>query len=158
MAKRAVPRGALKRAERAPAMPATRAILLSSMLRLKSLASAEPMPLPIWMLGPSTPPLPPRPISSADATALIGGTLTDTMPALLWKAATAASVPCPSASGANRYTRSALIAAPATRSRGRKYRRSTPARAAREGSWTRAPRVSEPRIASVALDTRPRSW
>ncbi|MMZ68612.1 hypothetical protein D1872_313180 [compost metagenome] len=84
MEKKGAPRGLLKRAERAPAMPATRAILLSSIDSLRIPASQDPMPDPIWTLGPSTPPLPPLPTVNAEAKALTGGTTGLTMPALLW--------------------------------------------------------------------------
>jgi len=86
-------------------IPAITAMRASAGLRSNSLASSEAKPALIWPVGPSRPPEPPDPIVSAEAT-ILTITARKRMPLGLWcTAEMAASVPWPSASGANRKTR-----------------------------------------------------
>ena len=80
------------------------AIRASRASRSSRRARYDPNPAPIWAVGPSRPPDPPDPIVIAEATSLISGMRARTRRAPWWKAAMAASVPWPSASGARRNT------------------------------------------------------
>ncbi len=93
-------------------IPVTTAIRASAGLRSSSRAKREANPALIWPVGPSRPPEPPDPMVRADAT-ILTMTARKRMPrGLWWTAEMAASVPCPSASGANRNTRMAPSSAP----------------------------------------------
>ena len=75
-------------------------------------ASHEPNPAPIWAIGPSWPAEPPVPMVMIDAIVLITGTRVRIIPPPRWKARIMASVPCPSASGAQVKTRTPEIKPP----------------------------------------------
>ena len=67
---------------------------------LSARAIVEAAPALICAVGPSRPPEPPDPIVIADATSLMSTTRGRMLVGLWWIAEIAASVPCPSASGA----------------------------------------------------------
>ena len=93
-------------------IPVATAIRPSAGSRSSSRASSEPKPALIWPVGPSRPPEPPEPMVRADAT-ILTITARKRTPRGLWcTAEMAASVPCPSASGAMRKTRIAPSSAP----------------------------------------------
>ena len=100
----APPSGARKIAPIPAPMPVLTAIRASRASRSRTRARNEPNPAPIWAVGPSRPPEPPEPMVIADATSLTSGIRARIRRAPWWKAAIAASVPWPSASGANRNT------------------------------------------------------
>jgi hypothetical protein len=82
-------------------MQTATAILLSLSLNPSKSATKDPIPAEICAVGPSLPALPPEPIVIAEANPLTNGILLLISPCSLWNALIAASVPCPSASGAN---------------------------------------------------------
>ena len=100
----APPSGARKMAPIPAAIPEATAIRASRASRSSSRARYEPKPDPICAVGPSRPPEPPEPMVIADATSLTSGIRARTWRGAWWKAAIAASVPWPSASGARRKT------------------------------------------------------
>jgi len=87
------------------AAPASMRIRRSPGGSLSTRARYDPNPEPIWAIGPSCPADPPVPIVMIEATDLISGTRVRIMPPPRWKARIMASVPCPSASGAQVKTR-----------------------------------------------------
>ncbi|VVB87393.1 Uncharacterised protein [uncultured archaeon] len=97
----APPSGALNMLPIPAAVPQITNILLSLSLSFRNEANVEPKPAPIWAMGPSLPALPPEPIVIIDDIDLTSGTLFLIKPLLLLYASITASVPCPSASGAN---------------------------------------------------------
>ncbi len=99
-------------------MPVLTAIRASRASRSRTRARNEPKPAPIWAVGPSRPPDPPEPMVIADATSLTSGIRARMLRAPWWKAAIAASVPWPSASGANRNTMSPEMSPPSPTTRG----------------------------------------
>ncbi len=96
----APPIGALNIEPMPAPIPTATAILLSSGLNENRSAISDPMPALNCAVGPSLPALPPDPMVIAEAINLISGILLLILPWSLWKAFMAASVPCPSASGA----------------------------------------------------------
>src|SRR5664280_3167024 len=105
VANTAPPSGAPKMAPIPDPIPAIIAMRASAGLRSSSLASSDAKPALIWPVGPSRPPEPPDPMVSAEAT-IFTMTVRKRIPLeLWWTAEMAASVPWPSASGANRKTR-----------------------------------------------------
>ena len=81
--------------------------------------SREAKPALIWPVGPSRPPEPPDPMVRADATILTITARNRIPRGLWWTAEMAASVPWPSASGANRNTRIAPSSAPRPTTKGK---------------------------------------
>lgn len=93
-------------------IPAATAIRASGGSRSKILERSDPNPALIWPVGPSRPPEPPEPMVRADAT-IFTATARSRMPRGLWcTAEMAASVPWPSASGANLNTNTPESRAP----------------------------------------------
>ncbi len=86
------------------AMPADTQIRESAGVRLRVRASTDPKPEEIWAVGPSRPPELPELMVSALATSFTRITRGRTPLGLEWTALMAASVPCPSASGARPKT------------------------------------------------------
>jgi hypothetical protein len=114
----APPSGAPKIAPMPDPIPIETAIRPSSRDRSRARVSSEPNPALICAVGPSLPPDPPDPIVSAEAMILIT-TARSRMPrGFLCTALIAASVPCPSASGAHVYTRNPAASAPRTTTSG----------------------------------------
>jgi len=83
MAVSAPPKGARKIADRPPPQPARRRMRRSRLLNFKRRATAEPMPAPIWAIGPSLPALPPLESVIIEANPLITGTRVRMRPFLL---------------------------------------------------------------------------
>ena len=99
-------------------IPIETAIRPSSGDRSRTRVSSEPNPALICAVGPSLPPDPPDPIVSADAMSLITTARSRIFLGFLCTASIAASVPCPSASGAHVKTRNPDASAPRTATNG----------------------------------------
>ena len=99
-------------------MPVATARRLSSGVRLSLRARIEPKLAEIWAVGPSRPPDPPEPMVRADARVLITVTRARTPFGCFCTASMAASVPCPSASGAKPNTRIPAARPPAATTSG----------------------------------------
>ena len=100
------------------AMPAATQILESDGVRLRVRARTEPNPAEICAVGPSRPPEPPEPMVRTEATSLTAMTRGRTPFGLVWTVLMAASVPCPSASGARPKTSSPAASPPTPTTRG----------------------------------------
>ncbi len=92
--------GERKMADRPAAMPISMRSRRSRSPRPTSDEYIDAMPEAMSATGPSRPAAPPEPMVMAEATALMGATRARSAPPARWNARTAASVPCPSASGA----------------------------------------------------------
>ena len=99
-------------------IPTANAIRRSCEFNLKMSPIVDPKPAPISATGPSRPALPPEPIVIAEATNFTRGMRRRMNPSLLWKLFIAASVPCPSASGASLKTSNPLINPPIVQTTG----------------------------------------
>ena len=99
----APPRGARKMVPIPAPIPMFKAILRSCGESLRISATIDPIPAAICAVGPSLPALPPVEMVRMAVTAFTNGTRLRILPSP-WNARMAASVPCPSVSGASRVT------------------------------------------------------
>ncbi len=116
------------------------AIRASAGERASRRASSEPKPALIWAVGPSRPPEPPEPIVIAEETILTSATRARIPSGRWWTASIAASVPCPSASGASRKTITPAASPPSATTSGSRQLRVVPDSTAcpspiGEGGW-----------------------